>query len=279
MAKITAAEVNKLRKQTGAGMMDCKKALVEAEGDFDKAIEILRKKGQKVAEKRSDRDANEGVVISGTKDNQFAAMIMLNCETDFVAKNEEFVGVAKQFLEIALSERPASTEELKGLKYDDSMTISEKITEQVGKIGEKIDLTEYTTVNGEYSFAYNHPGNSTAAIVALNQSGDAVAEAAKNVAMQIAAMNPVALDESSVSDEIKARELEIGREQALKEGKPEQIVDKIAEGKLQKYYKENTLLNQQYFVDNKMSVSEYLKSVSKDLTRSEERRVGKECRS
>lgn len=266
MANITAAEVNKLRKQTGAGMMDCKKALVEAEGDFDKAIEILRKKGQKVAEKRSDRDANEGVVISGTKDNQFAAMIMLNCETDFVAKNEEFVGVAKQILEIALSERPASTEELKGLKYDDSMTISEKITEQVGKIGEKIDLTEYTTVNGEYSFAYNHPGNSTAAIVALNQSGDAVADAAKNVAMQIAAMNPVALDESSVSDEIKARELEIGREQALKEGKPEQIIDKIAEGKLQKYYKENTLLNQQYFVDNKMSVSEYLKSVSKDLT-------------
>lgn len=266
MANITAAEVNKLRKQTGAGMMDCKKALVEAEGDFDKAIEILRKKGQKVAEKRSDRDANEGVVISGTKDNQFAAMIMLNCETDFVAKNEEFVGVAKQILEIALSERPASTEELKGLKFDDSMTISEKITEQVGKIGEKIDLTEYTTVNGEYSFAYNHPGNSTAAIVALNQSGDAVADAAKNVAMQIAAMNPVALDESSVSDEIKARELEIGREQALKEGKPEQIIDKIAEGKLQKYYKENTLLNQQYFVDNKMSVSEYLKSVSKDLT-------------
>lgn len=266
MANITAAEVNKLRKQTGAGMMDCKKALVEAEGDFDKAIEILRKKGQKVAEKRSDRDANEGVVISGTKDNQFAAMIMLNCETDFVAKNEEFVGVAKQILEVALSEKPASTEELKGLKYDDSMTISEKITEQVGKIGEKIDLTEYTTVNGEYSFAYNHPGNSTAAIVALNQSGDAVADAAKNVAMQIAAMNPVALDESSVSDEIKARELEIGREQALKEGKPEQIIDKIAEGKLQKYYKENTLLNQQYFVDNKMSVSEYLKSVSKDLT-------------
>lgn len=266
MANITAAEVNKLRKQTGAGMMDCKKALVEAEGDFDKAIEILRKKGQKVAEKRSDRDANEGVVISGTKDNQFAAMIMLNCETDFVAKNEEFVGVAKQILEVALSEKPASTEELKGLKFDDSMTISEKITEQVGKIGEKIDLTEYTTVNGEYSFAYNHPGNSTAAIVALNQSGDAVADAAKNVAMQIAAMNPVALDESSVSDEIKARELEIGREQALKEGKPEQIIDKIAEGKLQKYYKENTLLNQQYFVDNKMSVSEYLKSVSKDLT-------------
>lgn len=266
MANITAAEVNKLRKQTGAGMMDCKKALVEAEGDFDKAIEILRKKGQKVAEKRSDRDANEGVVISGTNDNKFAAMIILNCETDFVAKNEEFVGVAKQILAVALNEKPADAEALKGMKYDEKMTISEKITEQVGKIGEKIDLTEYTTVEGEYSYAYNHPGNSTAAIVALNQSGDSVAEAAKNVAMQIAAMNPVALDESSVSDEIKARELEIGREQALKEGKPENIIDKIAEGKLQKYYKENTLLNQQYFVDNKMSVAQYLKSVDKDLT-------------
>lgn len=272
MANITAAEVNKLRKQTGAGMMDCKKALVEAEGDFDKAIDILRKKGQKVAEKRSDRDANEGVVISGTKDNKFAAMIMLNCETDFVAKNEEFVGVAKQILDVALNQKPASTQELKGLKFDDSMTISEKITEQIGKIGEKIDLTEYSTVEGEYSFAYNHPGNSTAAIVALTQSGEKVAEAAKNVAMQIAAMNPVALDESSVSDEIKARELEIGKEQALKEGKPEQIIDKIAEGKLQKYYKENTLLNQQYFVDNKMSVAQYLKSVDKDLTVSDFKR-------
>lgn len=272
MANITAAEVNKLRKQTGAGMMDCKKALVEAEGDFDKAIEILRKKGQKVAEKRSDRDANEGVVISGTKDNKFAAMIILNCETDFVAKNEDFVGVAKQILDVALNQKPASTEELKALKFDDSMTISEKITEQVGKIGEKIDLTEYSTVEGAYSYAYNHPGNSTAAIVALNQSGDAVTEAAKNVAMQIAAMNPVALDESAVSDKIKARELEIGREQALKEGKPEQIIDKIAEGKLQKYYKENTLLNQQYFVDNKMSVAQYLKSVDKDLTVSDFKR-------
>lgn len=272
MANITAAEVNKLRKQTGAGMMDCKKALVEAEGDFDKAIEILRKKGQKVAEKRSDRDANEGVVISGTKDNKFAGMIILNCETDFVAKNEEFVGVAKQILDVALNQKPASTEELTGLKFDDSMSISEKITEQIGKIGEKISLSEYTTVEGEYAFAYNHPGNSTAAIVALNKTGEKVAEAAKNVAMQIAAMNPVALDESSVSDEIKARELEIGKEQALKEGKPEQIIDKIAQGKLQKYYKENTLLNQQYFVDNKMSVAQYLKSVDKDLTVSDFKR-------
>ena len=246
MAKITAAEVNKLRKQTGAGMMDCKKALVEAEGDFDKAIEILRKKGQKVAEKRSDRDANEGVVIAATtEDQKYAAMIMLNCETDFVAKNEDFVGVAKSILNIALNEKPGSVEDLKALKFDANQSVAEKITEEVGKIGEKIDLGEIATVSSDKVIAYNHPGYKTAAIVAMSKDADGVEEAGKNVAMQIAAMNPVALNEDSVSDEIKARELEIGKEQALKEGKPENIVDKIAQGKLQKYYKENTLLNQQ----------------------------------
>ena len=267
MANITAAEVNKLRKQTGAGMMDCKKALVEAEGDFDKAIELLRKKGQKVAEKRSDRDANEGVIIAATsEDHSFAAMITLNCETDFVAKNDDFVAVAKTILNVALNEKPGSVEDLRALKFNDSMTIAEKLIEEVGKIGEKIELSEYVTVSAEKAIAYNHPGNKTATIVAMNQSNDDAAAAGKNVAMQIAAMNPVALDESNVSDEIKARELEIGREQALKEGKPEAILDKIAQGKLQKYYKENTLLNQDYFVDNKMSVKSYLQSVSKDLT-------------
>jgi elongation factor Ts len=267
MANITAAEVNKLRKQTGAGMMDCKKALVEAEGDFDKAIELLRKKGQKVAEKRSDRDANEGVIIAATSDDHsFAAMITLNCETDFVAKNDDFVAVAKTILNVALNEKPGSVEDLRALKFNDSMTIAEKLIEEVGKIGEKIELSEYVTVSAEKAIAYNHPGNKTATIVAMNQSNDDAAAAGKNVAMQIAAMNPVALDESNVSDEIKARELEIGREQALKEGKPEAILDKIAQGKLQKYYKENTLLNQDYFVDNKMSVKSYLQSVSKDLT-------------
>ena len=273
MAKITAAEVNKLRKQTGAGMMDCKKALVEAEGDFDKAIEILRKKGQKVAEKRGDREANEGVILAGTtEDEKFAAMIMLNCETDFVAKNEDFVGVAKSILDIALNEKPGSVEDLRGMKFNDEMTIAEKITEEVGKIGEKIDLSEYTTVTSEKVIAYNHPGNKTAAIVAMNKDVDGVEQAGKNVAMQIAAMSPVALNEEGVSEEIKEREMEIGREQAIKEGKPENIVDKIAEGKLKKYFKENTLLNQQFFVDNKQSVADYLKSVDKELTVSDFKR-------
>lgn len=273
MAKITAAEVNKLRKQTGAGMMDCKKALVEADGDFDKAIEILRKKGQKVAEKRSDRDANEGVVIAATtEDEKYAAMIMLNCETDFVAKNDDFVGVAKSILDIALNEKPATVEDLKGLKFNDSLTIAEKITEEVGKIGEKIDLGEMASVSSDKVIAYNHPGYKTAAIVAMNKNTDGVEEAGKNVAMQIAAMNPVALDADSVSEEIKARELEIGKEQAIKEGKPENIVDKIAQGKLQRYFKDNTLLNQQFFVDNKKSVADYLKSVDKELTVSDFKR-------
>ncbi len=265
MATITAAEVNKLRKHTGAGMMDCKKALVEAEGDFDKAIEILRKKGQKVAEKRSDRDANEGVILAGTKDN-YAALVTLNCETDFVAKNADFVGVAERLLDIALNEKPASLEEMKALKFNDDLTVSEKITEEVGKIGEKIELSELVSLSAENVIAYNHPGNKTATIVGLNQASEDANTAGKNVAMQIAAMNPVALNADSVSDEIKARELEIGREQARKEGKPEQIIEKIAEGKLHKYYKENTLLNQQYFVDNKLSVDQYLKSVNKELT-------------
>jgi len=267
MSKITAAEVNKLRKQTGAGMMDCKKALVEAEGDFDKAIEILRKKGQKVAEKRSDRDANEGVVIAGTNaDNNFAAMVTLSCETDFVAKNEEFVGVAKRLLDIALNERPASVEDMKNLTYDNGLSVSDKITEEVGKIGEKIELSDLQSIASDSTIAYNHPGFKTATIVGLNIASEEVSSAGKNVAMQIAAMNPIAIDSNGVSEEVKARELEIGREQALKEGKPEQIIDKIAEGKLQKFYKENTLLNQQYFVDNKQTVGGYLKTVDKELT-------------
>ena len=267
MATITAAEVNKLRKHTGTGMMDCKKALVEAEGDFDKAIQILRKKGQKVAEKRSDRDANEGVVIAGTnEDASFAAVITLNCETDFVAKNDDFVAVAKNILKISLENKTSNVEELRASKYNDSMTIAEKLIEEVGKIGEKIELSYLETVSSEKTIAYNHPGNKTATIVALNQDSEESQSAGKNVAMQIAAMNPIALDSDQVSEEIKVRELEIGREQAIKEGKPEAIIDKIAEGKLQRYYKDNTLLNQQYFVDNKLTVKSYLKSINKDLT-------------
>ena len=267
MAKITAAEVNKLRKHTGTGMMDCKKALVEAEGDFDKAIAILRKKGQKVAEKRSDRDTNEGVVVAGaTEDSSYAAIITLNCETDFVAKNDDFIAVAKSILTIALNEKPESIEDLRAAKFDGAMSVSEKLIEEVGKIGEKIQLSYFDVVAAAETVAYNHPGYQTATIVALNQNNDAAAAAGRNVAMQIAAMNPIALDEANVSDEVKAREL------ALKEGKPEAILDKIAQGKLQKYYKDNTLLNQQYFVDNKLSVKAYLQSVNKDLTVSDFKR-------
>ena len=268
MATITASEVNSLRKQTGAGMMDCKKALVEAEGDFDKAIEILRKKGQKVAAKRGDRDANEGLVIAkSTSDGKKGVILTLNCETDFVAKNDDFTGFANKIVDLAIENQPASIDELKAISYDgNGLTIGEKIIEEVGKIGEKIDLSQYALVEAEKVVAYNHPGNKIASIVGLNKDVADSNELGKDVAMQVAAMAPVALNEDGVSQEIIDKEIEIGKEQARAEGKPENILEKIALGKLQKFYKENTLLHQQFIKDNKKSVSQYLKEQDKDLT-------------
>lgn len=274
MTKITAAEVNKLRKQTGLGMMDCKKALVEAEGDFDKAIEILRKKGQKVAEKRGDRDAAEGHAMAKIADNGNSGVILvLNCETDFVAKNENFVGFTNEIADIALANNPADKDSLVALSMNDGRSIQENITDQIGKIGEKIEVSDFAMISAETVVAYNHPGNNIASLVGLNKEGDDTAAAGKDVAMQIAAMAPVALDESGVPEDIKTKELEIGREQALQEGKPEQIVDKIAQGKLKKFFKENTVLEQAYIKDNKMSVGQYLKSVDKDLTVTQFKRI------
>jgi elongation factor Ts len=263
---ITAADVNKLRTITGAGMMDCKKALVEANGDFDAAIDLLRKKGQKVAANRSDRDATEGVVLAkATADNTRGAMLVLNCETDFVAKNDAFVAVANTILDIAIAHNPATLDELKALPFADSgLSINDKITEEIGKIGEKLDLSYYGTVNAGMVYCYNHPGNKLASVVGFNKetSGDV----AKDVAMQAAAMAPVALDENSVSEEIKQKELEVGKEQAINEGKPAEMAEKIAMGRLGKFMKENTLLNQEFIKDSKMNVSQYMKSVDKDLT-------------
>jgi len=204
MSKITAADVNKLRKQTGAGMMDCKKALVEAEGDFDQAIDILRKKGQKVAAKRGERDANEGLIIAKTtEDGKKAVMVVVNCETDFVAQNADFNTFATTILDAAIADSPASLDALKALKFNgEALTIGEKITEQTGVIGEKIDVTGYEVVEAEQTIAYNHPGNRLASIVALNKAGEEIAEAGKQVAMQIAAMDPVAIDENGVAPEV-----------------------------------------------------------------------------
>lgn len=271
---ISAKDVNTLRQMTGAGMMDCKKALVEADGDFDKAIEILRKKGQKVSASRSDREATEGSVFARTNDNNTeGVLIALNCETDFVAKNEEFLKLGEDIADLAFTKNPSSKDELLALPLGD-MTVNDKITELIGKIGEKIEISEYARIKGDAVIPYIHAGSKLGVLVALaNVNGANVLDAGKDVGMQIAAMNPVAVDKDGVDSSIVEKEMEIGREQARAEGKPENIVDKIAEGKLQKFYKENTLLHQQYVKDSSMSVAQYLDSVSKGLTVREFKRV------
>ena len=265
MATITAKDVNELRKMTGAGMMDCKKALVEANGDAQQAVDILRKKGQKVAAKRSDRDANEGLIIAKTTaDNNNGAIVVLNCETDFVAKNDDFYKLADQIAQVALENAPADAEALKALPFDGSLSIGEKIIEQTGVIGEKLDISGYGQIRSEFVFAYNHPGNKVASLIGLNKAG--FDDAAKDVAMQAAAMGPVALNKESVSQEVIDKEIEIGKDLAIQEGKPAEMAEKIAHGRLNKFFKENTLLSQQFIKDNKKSVEQYLQSQASDLT-------------
>lgn len=267
MANITAADVNKLRQMTGAGMMDCKKALQENDGDFEKAIDYLRKKGQKLATKRADKDANEGIVIAGTNEaKDYAVIYMLNCETDFVAKNQEFVDFANMLLAKAIKHQPSSIEEFKALDIN-GRNVEDNITEMVGKTGEKMELAHFEVIRSSRVFAYNHPGNRLATILGLNKADvDGIDQAGHEVAMQIAAMAPVAIDKDDVPAETIEREIEIGKEQARLEGKPEEMVEKIALGKLNKFYKESTLLNQEFVRDNKLTVAEYLKKLNKDLT-------------
>ncbi len=270
---ITAQEVNKLRQMTGAGMMDCKKALVEADGDFDKAIEILRKKGQKVSASRSDRETTEGAVfVKASDDHKEAVLVSLNCETDFVAKNDDFQQFGKQILDVAFKNKPVSTDALKALKIDD-LTVGEKITEMVGKIGEKIEIGAYEHMQGEMVVTYIHAGNRLGVLVAMENTNDAAEEAGKDVAMQIAAMNPVGLNKDSVDQATIDRELEIGKEQARAEGKPENMLDKIAQGKLNKFFKDNTLMEQSYVKDPSMTITQYLNSVNKGLKVTQFKRV------
>ena len=264
MANITAADVNKLRKATGAGMMDCKKALVEAEGDFDKAIEILRKKGQKVAAKRADRDSSEGAAIAKVNnENTQGVIISLNCETDFVAKNETFVSLANELADLALNY--TSKDEFLGAQYN-GMTVAEKLTEQTGVIGEKIEIGSFETLQAPFVGSYIHAGNKIATLVGLSASVDGAAEAAKDVAMQAAAMNPVALNEEGVDQSVIDKEIEIAKDQLRQEGKPEEMLDNIAKGKLKRFFKDNTLINQDFIKDSKQSVAQYVKSVNGDLT-------------
>jgi len=271
---ITAQEVNKLRQMTGAGMMDCKKALVESDGDFDKAIEILRKKGQKVSANRADRLTNEGSVFVQTSDDGAVAVVVaLGCETDFVAKNDDFQKLGKEILSIAFTARPGSVDELKAQKSG-GITIGEKITELIGKIGEKIDIVALEVLEAEQVVTYIHAGSKLAVLVALQGTGgNDVTEAGKDIGMQIAAMRPVAVDKDGVDASVIEQELKIGREQAIAEGKPEHIIEKIADGKLNKFFKENTLLNQAFVKDNSMNVGKYLDSVVSGLTVASFKRV------
>lgn len=267
--KISASEVNALRKQTGAGMMDCKKALVEAGGDAQKAVEILRKQGQKVAAKRSDREASEGMALAAVSGNK-AMVVALNCETDFVAKNDDFTGFTKGILDLAMENNPANKEELLALPFN-GMTLSEAITELTGKTGEKVELSAFEIVEGETVVAYNHPGNNIASIVGLTKAGHD--DAGKDVAMQVAAMAPIALNRDGVDAETIAKETEIGKEQAIKEGKPAEMAEKIAVGRLNKFFKENTLMEQAYIKENKMSIDQFLRSQDPDLTITDYKRV------
>lgn len=264
---ITASDVNKLRQQTGAGMMDCKNALVEANGDFEAAIDILRKKGQKIAAKRGDNEAKEGVILAqASADGKSGVILALNCETDFVAKNEGYVNLVQSFLNVALENLPESAEALKALKYDDKLTVEEKITEQIGVIGEKLDLSSYAVIKAEKVAAYNHPGNQLATLVGLNSAAEGVDEAGRQVAMQIAAMNPIAINKDGVDAKTIEREIEVGKELAIQEGKPAEMAEKIAMGRLNKFFQENTLLSQAFVRDNKLTVEQFLDSTEKGLT-------------
>lgn len=264
--QISAGDVKKLRDITGAGMMDCKQALAESGGDFEGAIEYLRKKGQKLSVKRADREAKEGVVVAlVSDDNKKGVVIRLSCETDFVAKNEDFINLAKTFASIALDKMPKDLEDLLATSFE-NITIGDKVTEQVGVIGEKIEIADYQKLEGEMIVPYIHMGYRAGVIVQLNIADPAFITPGKDVAMQIAAMKPVAVDKDGVDQAIIEKEIEIGKEVARQEGKPEEMLEKIAQGKLNKFFKENTLLNQEFVKDNSKNVAAYLKEYNPNLT-------------
>lgn len=271
---ISAADVNKLRQQTGAGMMDCRKALMESEGDFEKAIDYLRKKGQKVAANRSDREAKEGVVIArATADNKYGVIVNLSSETDFVAKNQEFIDFAMQIADIALNTKATDADTLKAAAMDGA-TVGEKLMEVVAKIGERIDIVRFEQVTAETVVPYIHAGYRIGVLVGMNKpANEGIIAAGRDIAMQIAAMNPLAVDEKGISAEMLERERAIAVEQVMAEGKAADMAEKIAQGKLNKFFKENTLLPQAFVKDNGKTVGDYLKSVEADLTVTEFKRI------
>ena len=265
MGKISVTEISKLRKSTGAGMMDCKNALEEANGDHDKAVDIIRKKGKAIANKRANREASEGVVLAKVSDNSSrGAIIVLNCETDFVAKNSSFIKLAQSILDQAIKKQPASLDELKQVKLGNT-TIQEEVIAQIGIIGEKLELAYYSEVEAPTVYSYIHPGNKLASIVGFNKN-DVEDQVAKDIAMQVAAMNPIAVDKENVPQEVIDKEIEIGKEQARTQGKPDNLLEKIAMGKLAKFFKETTLMNQLFVKENKKTIKQYLQEINKELT-------------
>ena len=260
---VTMADITHLRKMSGAGMMDCKKALEEADNDFEKAMEIIRKKGQAVAAKRSDREAAEGCVLAADEGG-FAAIVALKCETDFVAKNADFVALTQDILNAAMTGKPASKEALLAATLQGGRTVENHITDRIGVTGEKMELGYYESVQGAATVSYIHPGNKLASIVAFNEPVDH--HVAREIAMQVAAMNPVAVTPDEVPAHVLDTEREVARDKARQAGKPENLLDRIVEGALQKYFKENTLLQQEYVKDAKLTVQQYLQQQSKTLT-------------
>ena len=263
---ISAKDVKKLRDMTGSGMMDCKKALAEADGDFDKAIEILRKRGEKVAAKRGDREANEGVVIAQVSDaNDYGVIVRLSSETDFVAKNDDFVAFAQRIADLALEQRPADLDALNGLAMEGKLTVGEKVTEMVGKINEKISVTAYEQLRAPLVAPYIHSGYRAGVLVALTKNNAQTFEAGRDVAMQVAAMKPVAVNKQGIDQATIDQELDIAMDLARQEGKPEAMLEKIGQGRLNKFFKENTLEAQAFVKSDKQSVAQYLDSVEKGL--------------
>lgn len=271
---ITAKEVNELRQMTGAGMMDCKKALTEANGDFDAAIDFLRKKGQKVSASRAGRETSEGAIFVKTKDdNKVGYLVAISCETDFVARNEDFQKTGDEISQVAADKDVSSAEELLEQSIGDK-TIKVLLTEMMGKIGEKIEIKAFEKLEADKVISYVHSNFKLGVLVALNGvNGSDVTDMGRDIAMQIAAMNPIALDKDDVPKEVVDRELQVGKEQAAAEGKPEKMLDKIAEGKLNKYFKENTLLNQQFVKDNTKTIADVVKGVDANLSISAFKRV------
>ncbi len=267
MYKATAADIQKLREMTDAGMMDCKKALEETGGDFQEAQDWLRKKGIAKAAKREDREAKEGVVVAKTNANHTQGIVVaLNCETDFVARNENFVNLTNRIADIALENFPATLADLLALPYDGSVSVGDKVAEQNGIIGEKVELSRYEPLTGAQLLTYNHSNNKRSVLVALNKEGDSFSQAGRDVAMQIAAMNPISVSKDDVDQSVIAREIEVGKELARNEGKSEDMLEKIALGRLNKFFQESTLLSQKFVKNGDQTVDQYLRSLDKDLT-------------